>query len=69
MAVLGINNAYTEVFKYTGLKEIVQNTNTSCLENSIVSVNGGYAHSALHVQKCLGMLVIQIFLRNYLLLC
>lgn len=61
-------NAYTEVFKYTFLKEIFQNTNTCYIEKSVISVNGGYTHSALHVQKCLGMLVIKIFLRNYLLL-
>lgn len=68
VAVLGINSAYTDVFKYTCLKAIFQNTNTCCIENSVISVNGGYAHSALHVQKSLGMLIIKIFLRNYLLL-
>ena len=68
VAILGINSAYTEVFKYTCLKAIFQNTNTCCIENSVISANGGYAHSALHVQKWLGMLIIKIFLRNYLLL-
>ena len=62
----GLPGNSPEVFKYTCIKEIFKNTNACCIENSVMSVNGCNAHSAMYVQKCLKMLVIKIFLRNYL---
>ena len=64
--VIGIHHAHTELFKYTWIKGILKNTNTCCIKNSVRSVNGCYTHPAVPVPKCLGVLMLKIFLRNHL---